>query len=284
MKKLKRCSIVFLFLAGSFVGNAQHDLSVLQPNIRKLDSALKQTLGYETGKYWNTIWSRYYALDDFKGLRSIRDPNVVRYNLYSEEFPLVLVNDIPLVFYDIANVEFERIDSVVFNKSFTVGMKLAYPYLKYGVLNLKAELKSRDTSSWDSGDKYNLKSLIECSAVGLTSFLDSVLVVTVGLNRNQCYNYYVHNRFRKYAEHNFPPLVNPYLVPNHIFYPPEINIKDTIYAVYVNKLPMNFFDDESWENARLKKGIVTGIQKTIEQQGDTQHNSLTKVRIDITAE
>ena len=257
--------------------------------LQKLDSILYSTLGYQTGKYWNTIWARYYALDDFKGLRSLKDANIVRYNLYSEKFPLVLINDLPLVFYEIGTIDFVEIESAVFSNSVSDVTKKVYPFLQYGVLKIKADIKEQVISDValknNIQEEYKYNYDLYCSPVGLNSFLDSALLKTVGLNRNQCYNYLIFDFFQRAASCDLcKPRLSSKPVEHPLVLPQPLIMKDTVYSIYCNGLPMDFFDDANWRYSRFAKGIVTSVNKTIEQQQNTQYNSLTKVRIDITAE
>ena len=260
----------------------------LQPNLKKLDSVLKKALGYETGMYWNTLWARYYASDDFKGLRSMYDPNIVRYSLYSKEYPLVYVNDLPLLFYEIGKIRFTKIHSVNFYDSIDLVGKKNYPVLEYGVLDIKANMEENISSELNFQknlmEKYKSKYRYDVSSVGLHSFLDSILVATIGLTRNQCYNLLIHRYFTESSCANCKPLLYSNQLVHGQLPPAPIVLKDTAYYIYVNKAPMEFFDDSNLKFNSQKSIKIKGVKTSIEKPGNTDLLIPTIARIDILVE
>lgn len=259
-----------------------------QPNLEKLDSVLKTKLGYETGKYWNTIWARYFALDDFKGIRTLYDPNIVRYNLYSKDFPLILINELPLVFYNISSIQFLKIKNATFTDTFSVAIRKTYPFLQYGVLHIEADLKDY-TSRYvniarDLPQRYKQSYVQNISPVGTASFLDSVLLAAIGLNRNQAYNLRIHEYFQGASRSNLKPIVHHLQQPHGLIPPYAVRWRDTAYYIFVDKAPLEFFDDRNWKFNTLKKGIVTGSTSKLQHAGDLKGKTLPEVRIDISVE
>lgn len=257
----------------------------ISAQMQSLDSTLKKNLGYGIGKYWNIIWSRYYALDEFKGLRSIRDPNIVHYNLYSRDFPLVLINEIPLVFYDIGSVEFKKINSASYVDTFSKGVKKIYPFLDKGILSIKAEIQRLQPKFSSLNIEYDMREYTETSKMGLNSILDSVLLLNVGFTLNQCYNNSIYRMFQRWAlGSNSIPLLDPNLLKGDIFNPPLITKNDTLYSLYINHFPFNFLDGKSWKTSRLQTGVVTAVKRDIEKMADSNLKIPLIIKIDIIVE
>lgn len=93
---------------GSALGRSYHsdytniNRTIFNKDTTSIDSIFHKHVKVSYGAYYNLLMGRYFALDDYKGVKSTSDAGISLRNIYSENIPIVLLGDykIPLLLFD----------------------------------------------------------------------------------------------------------------------------------------------------------------------------------------
>lgn len=189
---------ILYFVFAMFNGNIARGINYSNYKLELKDTTSIDSIFYKHvkvsyGAYYNLLMGRYFALDDYKGVKSTTDAGISLRNIYSENIPIVLLGDykIPLLLFDYSSSlsTIDRIDSVKFIKNSKTPSFLEKFYSPNFADTLivytnKNQLKTKS----DFGINSSILNKMSLPLFDDSSPIDSILIKVLGYNLNQIYN------------------------------------------------------------------------------------------------
>lgn len=254
---IKKVLLVIIILVGSHkLSIGQIGYSPKQPSA-EIDSVFRKYWGGNYGGYYNLMMGRYFSLNNYQGVKSTLDGHIPFSCIYSEDVPFVLLDNVPILLYDMVFLsKISRIDSVHFIPSSVSDRKDKIEYTEPGhspLLKIYSALyKYQDKEVYHRVDQF----IVKDEAIPLFSAyspIDEILKKATGYSLNQLYNKTLSDGYLRRSVHSIVrtrsiTVLSMKMIFDRLggsFSTGLLDEEDEKFGVsiYINELPVSFYNN-----------------------------------------